>query len=291
MEQIAQWRVFGGKGAFADASGVGLDDPHDAVDPVRGDAGAGAGTAGGGVGAGDVRVGPVINVQEGSLSPFKEDLFAAADGFVEIDHGVADEWPKLFSGRAEVPVDAFKVEGFDAESGEHRVVFLNALGELFAEQIGLEEVGHAQPDAGDFVAVSGTNSTFGGADFTGASGQFAGLIEFTVVGQDKVGGVANEEVGGRNGDVFGAESFDFAGQGDGVEDDAVADDADGGGAEDAGGDEVEDVFGAADDDGVTGIVAALTADDDLGFLSEKIDDLALAFIAPLGAYEDGISHG
>ena len=37
------------------------------------------------------------------------------------------------------------------------------------------------------------------------------------------------------------------------------------------------------DDGVAGVVAALKADDHFGVLSEAVDNLALTFVAPLGA--------
>jgi hypothetical protein len=39
----------------------------------------------------------------------------------------------------------------------------------------------------------------------------------------------------------------------------------------------------ADDQGMAGIVATLEADDGIGAAGEPIDDLAFAFIAPLGA--------
>jgi hypothetical protein len=39
---------------------------------------------------------------------------------------------------------------------------------------------------------------------------------------------------------------------------------------------------------VAGIVAALAADDDIGRLREVIDDLALAFVPPLEACDDGV---
>jgi hypothetical protein len=43
---------------------------------------------------------------------------------------------------------------------------------------------------------------------------------------------------------------------------------------------------AIDDQRVAGIVAALEAHDSADFLGEQIDDLALAFIAPLGTQHD-----
>ena len=44
------------------------------------------------------------------------------------------------------------------------------------------------------------------------------------------------------------------------------------------------------DDGMPGVRAALIADDGIGIAGQDIDDLALAFVAPLGAYDDEISH-
>ncbi|GBD47193.1 hypothetical protein METY_0406 [Methylopila sp. Yamaguchi] len=38
------------------------------------------------------------------------------------------------------------------------------------------------------------------------------------------------------------------------------------------------------------VVAALEADDDVRLLREPIDDLALAFVAPLGADHDDVRH-
>ena len=38
--------------------------------------------------------------------------------------------------------------------------------------------------------------------------------------------------------------------------------------------------------GVAGVGAALVAHDDVGLLGEDVDDLALAFVAPLGADDD-----
>ena len=70
-------------------------------------------------------------------------------------------------------------------------------------------------------------------------------------------------------------------EGFGVEDDAVADDVHDARAEDADGQQVRGVLLAVDADGVAGVGAAAVADDDLRLFGEEVDDLALAFIAPL----------
>ena len=46
----------------------------------------------------------------------------------------------------------------------------------------------------------------------------------------------------------------------------------------------------ADEDGVAGVVAALIARHDIEVLGEEIDDLSLAFVAPLRAQDDDVFH-
>ena len=68
-----------------------------------------------------------------------------------------------------------------------------------------------------------------------------------------------------------------------VNDHARADDVYAVRIQDARGDELKFVFGAVHDNRVAGIVAALAADDQIGFGRKNIDELALAFVAPLSA--------
>ena len=46
----------------------------------------------------------------------------------------------------------------------------------------------------------------------------------------------------------------------------------------------------SDDHGVTGVVSALAAHDDVGLIGEEIDDLPLAFISPLRPDKNRIWH-
>ena len=53
---------------------------------------------------------------------------------------------------------------------------------------------------------------------------------------------------------------------------------------------MQNVFRAAMDDGVAGVVPALAAHDDVGLRGQDIDDLAFAFIAPLRADQNRVRH-
>src|SRR5205085_7244482 len=61
-------------------------------------------------------------------------------------------------------------------------------------------------------------------------------------------------------------------------------------AENARRDEVEDVFRAAVNDRVAGIITALAPDNDVRLGGENVDDLALAFITPLRSDQDCVRH-
>ena len=110
-----------------------------------------------------------------------------------------------------------------------------------------------------------------------------------VIWQNEVRGVADEQVFLNLHAAF-AETFDFADERHWVEHDAIGDHAGFGFAENAGGNEVENIFLTTDDDRVSGIVAALAADDDVSFISEEVDDFSFTFIAPLGADENSVWH-
>ena len=83
---------------------------------------------------------------------------------------------------------------------------------------------------------------------------------------------------------------DLGNEGMRIEHDAVADDRQLALAHDARWKQRQLVDLAIDDQRMAGIVAALEADDDIGPLRQPVDDLALAFVAPLRADDHHIGH-
>ena len=53
---------------------------------------------------------------------------------------------------------------------------------------------------------------------------------------------------------------------------------------------MKDGFFAVHYQSMTGVVATLEADDDVSVLGKKIDDLAFAFVSPLGADDCNVGH-
>ena len=110
---------------------------------------------------------------------------------------------------------------------------------------------------------------------------FAGGVLAHVIGHHEVGLVADLQILRRDRDATSDELVNFLKQHDRVEHHAVADAAHHAFAEDAHGQQVRGVLLAADADGVPGVGPAAVAGDDVGVLGEEVDDLALAFVAPL----------
>ena len=63
------------------------------------------------------------------------------------------------------------------------------------------------------------------------------------------------------------------------------------GPQDAAGNQLQDELAIADAHRMPGVMPALIAGHDVEALGEKVDDFALAFVAPLGSQNDDIAHG
>src|SRR5438477_2045268 len=163
----------------------------------------------------------MIDVQKCALCTFKENFFPALEGTMKINHCVLDKWPQLFSSRKITFIDLAKNDRPCAERLKDSVV-LDHLGlQFFRENNRLHQVGHAQAGARGFVSVGGTNSTFRSPDFGSALAQLALLIQQTVVRQNQMGTIANEQILPDSDSQF-AQAFDLPDERDGIDNNAIA---------------------------------------------------------------------
>ena len=103
-----------------------------------------------------------------------------------------------------------------------------------------------------------------------------------MVRQNQVRGVANEQIA-IDRDTEISQADDLIDQGNRINHYPVADDTDFVPAQNARWNQVQDVGFAAVNDGVTSVVTALTAHDDVGVRGQDIDDFSFPFITPLRA--------
>ncbi len=108
--------------------------------------------------------------------------------------------------------------------------------------------------------------------------------------QDQRDVFSDAQIVGADGDALTSQFRDFIEERLRIDNDAVADDRELRRPQHAGGQQRQLVGFAVDDQSVAGIVAPLEAHDDVSLLRQPVDNLALPFVAPLGADDDDIGH-
>ena len=153
--------------------------------------------------------------------------------------------------------------------------------DLLAQDLLVEQVLDPDPEARCLVRVAGADAAPRGPDRELPEPGLAGAVEQHVVGHDQVRVGGDAQVA--DVDPAAPQAVDLLQQHLRIEHHPVADHAGLLRVEDPRGDQVELELLAVADDRVTGVVAALEADDHRSVLGEQVGDLALALVAPLGA--------
>jgi len=87
-----------------------------------------------------------------------------------------------------------------------------------------------------------------------------------------------------------SQTFDLSDKRYGIDDDTVTDHTDFSAPKDARRNEMKNVCLAAMNNGVTGVIATLTAHNDVSLCRQDIDDLAFSLVSPLSANQDRVRH-
>ena len=231
----------------------------------------------------------MVDVEQGGLGALEQDVLAVGVGAVEqmggFGHVRADD---LGVGKVLLADLVDRVAGHAVDLGEDLVLFSQGRFELLTEDLLVEQVLHADADAGELVLVAGADAATGGADLVLAQALFGSAVEVDVVGHDDVGVAGDDQTFA--GDALGFELGHFIDEHARVDHHAVADDGRDRVVHDARGDKVQGELLVAVNHRMAGVVAALVAYDVIEVLRNEVGDLALAFIAPLGADEHGTGH-
>ena len=154
----------------------------------------------------------------------------------------------------------------------------------------VSKVRHPDGAAANPVLIGWADAALGGADLGRAEGPFPRRVDILVPGQDQRGVVGQHQALRGDLDALRADAFDLGQEVPGIDHHAVADDRQLAAPHQAGGQQRQLEHLAVNDQRVAGIVAALEADDDIGPGRQPVHDLALALVAPLGAYDHDSCH-
>ena len=289
-QRVGQVAVeLGRKRARADPRLVGLDHAPHLVDVLGPHAGADARRAGDRVGRGDERIRAVIDVQQRALGALEE----------QVTVGV-EQVPGELRRVGDVLLEPVAVGGVLLDHRvqvERGVLVVRAQGEplglergddLLAQDLGVEQVLHADAQARRLVGVAGADAAARGADLEISQLLLAGHVEQQVVGHDQVGVGGDAQVPVSM--PRRRRAVELVRENARVDDHAVADHAQRVAVQDPARDQMELERLAVADDRVAGVVAALEADHRVRPLGEQVGDLSLSLVAPLGADDHGRGH-
>ncbi len=140
----------------------------------------------------------------------------------------------------------------------------------------------------ELVGVEGGDALLGGAVFLVLQAGLLQAVQIPVPGQQQRGPVADFQVVRRDGNALGDDLLHFLPQALTVQGHAVAQDVDDAVPENAGGQQVEGKFALLVDHRVSGVAAALIADDHVVILGDQVYHTALALVAPVDAHNGAV---
>jgi hypothetical protein len=232
----------------------------------------------------------VVEVEERGLRSFEQHVLVRFEGLVHEVDRVGDH--RRDPWRAHVEVLGGDVVGRQRELvvdlGQDRVLLFEDHVELLAEDLGVEQVLHAQADARRLVGVGRADAALGGAQLVLAQPALDDLVELLVVREDQVGVAADDEPAGV--DALAGQHVELGQQHTRIDHDAVGDDRNDVVVQDPARHQLEGEALAVHDDGVPGVVAALVADHQVHLLGDEVGELPLPLITPLGPDDNGRRH-
>ena len=280
----------GGKGPAPHAGRIGLGYSEHRIHGGRAHARAGAGAAGRRARRGHIGIGAVVHVQVRALRALQQDHLALRNGLVDQQTRIHDHALQPVGVAQIFLEDLLRLEPRRmVERLQQRVRLRHIVFQLLAEIGRVQQIPHADSDPGHLVDVRRPDAAAGRADAPPTLLGLARLLDCLVVRHDHVRGLADVEmlVGPH---ALGLQAVYFRDQVRRVDDHAVADYAGRAAVQHPRRDQLEDVLVPALHHRVAGIRSALVADDHVGILGQQVHDLALAFVAPLGADHHQHAH-
>ena len=223
----------------------------------------------------------MVDVEEGGLGALEEDLFAAREDFVQNDARIGHIGAQ-FLGVCQVFLQhGVVVERLAAVDFGNDVIFgLDVDGQFFREDLGIHEIADTDAHTGHFIHVARADAAFGRADLGLAQGFFLEFVQALMVRQDHVSTVADGDAA--DVDALVMHFLDFLQDNAGVDDDAVAEDADLAVVQDARRQQAQLIRHIVNDYRMARVGPAGITNHGVRLLGQIIHDFPFSFVAPLG---------
>ena len=230
----------------------------------------------------------MVDVQQRTLCAFKQDgdtgLVHVVQSTRHVCHHRLDALGQLHG----IGQDVFIANRLGLEQiGQQEVVVLNVFLQLGGKTFRVEQVDHLQCATGYLVFVARADTAAGGTNLASAKGGFTRLVQCHVVRQDQRAAFGNLQAG-RGIHASGFQLVDFLQQGFGRQHHAITDETFHAFTQNAGRNQAQHGFLAIHHQGMARIVTTLETYHSTCVVGQPVNDLALAFITPLGTDHDNI---
>ena len=223
------------------------------------------------------------------MRAFKQHALAGLQGLVDQERRVGRVRLESLRVDRDLVADRVRIErSLVAAAQDLAVADCEGRSDLLLQDAEVEEVLDADTDARRLVCVSRANAATRRADLQRTEADLVLRVEQAVPGHDHVRIHRDAQTSRRA--PTRLERVELSTEHLGINYNAVAEDANLVGLEDAAGQQMELEGLIAMHDRVARIVATLVARHDLESLSEQVDDLAFALIAPLGSNNHCSAH-
>ena len=231
----------------------------------------------------------MIDIQQRALRPLEEDAAPARPRLIQLPphRGGVGQQPRR--NRRKRVEQRRAVHGGAAVSRPQGVVMEPQPVHLRLQRRSVAKVADTHRPPPDLVLVRRTDATPGRADPLPARVLAQG-VQLAVERQDQRRAFRNRQRRGSHVHALPANGVDLVEQRPGIDDHAVAQERPLPRPHHPRRKQAQPERHAVDDQGMAGIVPALKAHDEIGPLAQPVDDLPLAFVAPLGAHDDDVGH-
>ena len=251
------------------------------IDITGANAAARAGIAGSRVRAGNIRIGAVVDIEEGSLRAFKQHVFTLAENFVQHHAGIGDVRAQFFGIRQKFFQHRIIIKRLAAINFSDDSIFRFQIDlQFFGKSVRLHQITDTDAGTGNLIHITGTDTALGRTDLIAAQSRFLQLIQAGMIRQHHMGTVRNDQIVAA--DAFSLHISNFVQNYTGVDNDAVTQHIRLVAVQNTGGKQTQFIGNVIDDYRMTCVRTAGITYDGIGFLCQIINDLTFTFIAPLG---------
>jgi len=236
-------------------------------------------------------VGAAVQVQERSLRALEDNPLARAQAVLDETVPVGGVAADFLGGRPHLlKYLVNRQRRLAVLVLDDDVLVLELPGDQLPKPVGISQVpeAHRAGHTGGLVGVGRADAAQGRANPAATARLLGQLLDALVIGHNYVGSVADAQIVAGN--SAGLQALYLIAQDERINDSPAGHKTGTIGVQNPGGNQVQLKLFSTDDNGMPGVATALIADDKVSLFGENIGDLALAFVTPLAADNNGAGH-